>query len=711
MSIRSCARLLPLALVLTCAASSGAAPAPERVAQSVAPPGQPAEVPPAATAVGWRWTPDVIVDTTRLSSAQISPDGARVVYVATKPRAADAARGGAWSNLWVVPVAGGAPRRLTTADAEDKSPAWSPDGRAIAFLSARGADKPKTRLYVIPADGGEPRALTGEKGDVDSFAWSRDSRSIAFVAVDPKSDAKEKDEKAGRDWQVVDQDLRPRRLWIVQAGGITAGAGAGPGAPPAPRPVEALGERSVWEFGWGPDARSIIAAVSDTPRTDDSYMAKRILILPLDPGAKSRQLIGNVGKIGQLYWSLDGARIAWRGGVDGSDPSVGSLFVADVTGGAPRNLTGDREESVGDIVWMEGNTIVVSVVQGTRTALIAIGARDPASRRVLVGPGALVFGDASASRDGRRFAFTASNAGGPAEVYAATGEGGGRGSASSQAPRRLTDANPRLASLPRGTQETFSYKASDGLALEGVLIHPAGDPQRESYPLVVVVHGGPESQYLDGWNTSYGGPGQALAERGCYVFYPNYRGSTGRGVGFAKADHKDLGGREFQDVLDGVDALRERFRVDARRVGITGGSYGGYFTGLGVTRWSDRFAAGVSFFGISDWLSFLGQSDIPVENSAVHWSLSCYEQRETCRNASPIEHLEKAVTPTLILQGDADARVPKPQSDQLYAALRWKAIPVEYVVFPREKHGFTEREHQIEACRRLLLWFEKYLRL
>ena len=693
MSVRSTTRLVLAALVLTCAALRvGAA--------------QPPEAAPPDAGRGWRWTSEAIVDTSILSSAQISPDGAQVVYVATRPRAADAPPGASWSNLWVVPASGGTPNRLTTADAEDKAPAWSSDGRMIAFLSARGADKPKTRLWVMPADGGEPRALSGDKSDVERFAWSRDSRSIAYVSIDPKSEAKEKDEKAGRDWKVVDQDLRARRLWVVQtAGAPESGAG---GAPTAPRPVDALGDRSVWEFGWGPDARAIVSAVSDTPRTDDSYMAKRILILPLDPGAKSRQLVGNVGKIGQLYWSLDGARIAWRGGVDGTDPSAGSLFVADVRGGAPRNLTGDREESAGDIVWLEGDTLVASVVQGTRTALVAIGVRDPASRRVLVAPGAQVFGAVSASRNGKRFAFTASTAGGPDEVYATTGEAAGGGGS---APRRLTDANPRLASLPLGRQESISYEAGDGLRIEGVLIHPAGDPQRESYPLVVIVHGGPESQFLDGWNTDYDGPGQALAERGCYVFYPNYRGSTGRGVTYSKADHKDLGGREFQDVLDGIDALKARYRIDPARIGITGGSYGGYFTGLAVTRWSDRFAAGVSLFGISDWLSFLGQSDIPVENSAVHWSLSCYENEETCRNASPITHLRNARTPTLILQGEADLRVPKAQSDQLHAALLWKGVPVEYVVFPRAKHGFTEREHQLEACRRLLQWFERYLKL
>ncbi|HET6374011.1 MAG TPA: prolyl oligopeptidase family serine peptidase, partial [Candidatus Polarisedimenticolia bacterium] len=254
------------------------------------------------------------------------------------------------------------------------------------------------------------------------------------------------------------------------------------------------------------------------------------------------------------------------------------------------------------------------------------------------------------------------------------------------------------------------YTSRDGVALEAVVIRPAGYPSRARYPLVVICHGGPESQFLSGWNTSYSTPGQALAERGYFVLYPNYRGSTGRGVAFAKSDHGDLGGGEFTDVLDGIDALAKSFPIDPKRIGITGGSYGGYFTALGVTRHSDRFAAGVELFGIANWLSFIGTSDTPVENSEVHWALWCYEHEEKCRLASPITYVGKAATPTLIMHGDKDPRVPRTQGDELYAALKWKGVPAEYVVFPREKHGFRERAHQLEAFDRTMAWFDKYMR-
>jgi dipeptidyl aminopeptidase/acylaminoacyl peptidase len=691
---RSARRSLPAVVALSLAVAAPTAFAAAPIAHAATP-----AAAPGSGGTGWRWTPEVIVDTVEAEKVAISPDGRRVVYAATRPRPATASPGEAYANLWMVPAKGGTPRRLTSADARDEAPAWSPDGAAIAFLSARGGDKAKVRLWVMPADGGEPSPLTTEKDEIESFAWSFDGRRIAYVAVDPKSEAREADEKAGRDAKVAGRNERPRRLFVVDV------------ATRAALPVAALGERSAWQFAWAPEGGALVATVTDTPRTDDSYLKKRIVVLPLAEAAREREIAPVVGKVDEVIWSRDGATIVWRGGVDRSDPTSGSIFVAPAGGGAAVNLTGDRAETVRDIVHVGSGTLAAVAVRGTRTALIAIDYGAPGwpapapaaaggARRDLLPAGTLAFTAASASADGARFALSGSTPAGPAEVHLVDRKGA----------RRLTDLNQQLAGLPRGRQEVVRWRASDGLEIEGVLVRPTGDAQRESYPLVVIVHGGPEYEDHEGWATSYNEPVQALAERGFFVLRPNYRGSAGRGVVFAKADHGDLGGREFQDVVDGIDALGPRFRIDPARVGMTGGSYGGYFTNLAATRWSGRFAAAVSLYGIANWMSFLGQSDIPGENSEVHWALWCYDHQETCRQASPVTHVGAAATPTLILQGEDDLRVPKAQSDEMYAALKWRDVPVEYVVFPREKHGFDERKHQLETCRRVLDWFTRYLK-
>jgi dipeptidyl aminopeptidase/acylaminoacyl peptidase len=671
----------------------------------------------AMAAAEWKWTPEIVADTTRLQTAQISPDGRRVVYAVTRPRAEGAPFGAAYVNLWLLDAAGGAARRLTSADAEDKSPAWSSDSR-IAFLSSRGGEKAKTRLWVMPVDGGEARPITSEKIDVESFAWSRDGRRIAYLSIDPRSDEREKAEKAGRDWTIVDRDERPRRLWIVDVAPVGATASS-----PLPRPVKALGERSAWQFAWAPDGRALLATVTDTPRTDDSYMKKQVEILPIADDGRPRVVAGTVGKVDEVLWSRDGRTLVWRGGVDRSDPTTGSIFALEANapaGAKPVNLTAGREETVRDLLWADGRAVVALAVQGTKTSIVAHDLGDRAARRTLLEGGRLVFDDGSASDDGTRFVFGGSTPDGPEDIYLATtaiepksrakAGGGAAQPAATFETRRISDLNPQLEGLPRGRQEVIRWKASDGQEIEGILLAPPGETKRESYPLVVIAHGGPEYEYHDGWLTRTSEPAQPLAERGYYVFLPNYRGSAGRGVAFAKGDHDDLGGREFQDVLDGIDWLVANRRIDRNRVGMLGGSYGGYFTSLAVTRYSDRFAAGAASFGISNWMSFLGQSDIPGENSEVHWNLWCYEHEAKCADASPVHHLDRARTPTLIFQGEDDKRVPKPQSDELYAGLKWKGVPAEYVVYPREKHGFVERQHQIETMRRTLEWFDRYLK-
>jgi dipeptidyl aminopeptidase/acylaminoacyl peptidase len=640
---------------------------------------------------GPQWTPAAIVDTVQVDDVALSPDGGTILYTRSRWRGPEDKPGPAFTNIWAVPFEGGPERRLTTFDAADDEPRISPDGAWISFLSARRPDSARKQIWLMGARGGEAGALTDPKLSVELHEWSPDGKRIAFVAADPKSEQKEKDEKAGRDQVVVDRDLPPRRIYVLD---VTTGAS---------EPLAALGDRSAWGLAWAPDGSALVATVTAVNRTDESYLAKRLLILPLR--GEARELVPVVGKVGPLAWSADGRSIAWLGGVEGADPTAGSVLVIPAAGGTPKNLSGDRPETARAIAWNGDGTIAVASAVGTGSTLAAVDPSTGAWRTVLP-PGSVAFTSASWSRDGARYAIAGSTGARPTEVFggiAAGREPAGR-------PRRLTRTNPQLDGLPRGAQEVLRYPARDGLPIEAILIRPVGSAAPGRAPLVVIVHGGPEYEDLDEWHNGYTEPGQALAERGFAVLFPNYRGSAGRGVGFAKADQRDLGGREFTDILDGVDHLVARGLVDPKRVGIMGGSYGGYMTALAVTRDSDRFAAGVELFGITDWESFLGQSDIPGENSRVHWALWCYEEAALCRDRSPIAHVQRARTPTLILQGEKDLRVPKPQSDQLYAALRYRNVPVEYVVYPREEHGFKEREHRLDALTRTLDWFERHLK-
>jgi dipeptidyl aminopeptidase/acylaminoacyl peptidase len=301
-------------------------------------------------------------------------------------------------------------------------------------------------------------------------------------------------------------------------------------------------------------------------------------------------------------------------------------------------------------------------------------------------------------------AMVASTAKHPSEVYLINAETKGK-------PRRLTDSNPWLKTMQFAKQEVVKYKAKDGLELEGVLIRPLNEKPGQRYPLVLTVHGGPEAHYSNGWLTMYHSLGQVAAAKGMAVFYPNYRGSSGYGVEFSMKGQKDAAGKEFDDLIDGVDHLVKIGLVDDKKVGITGGSYGGYATAWGSTYYSHRFAAGVMFVGLSDLVSCAGTTDIAQEMTLVHHRKWLWEDWNYFLKASPIYHMDKHKTPLLILHGKNDPRVHPSQSMELYRHLKVRnQAPVRLVLYPGEGHGNRRAASKLDYNIRLLQWMEHYLK-
>ena len=633
-------------------------------------------------------TPEAILATTNITDAQLSPDGQRIIFQAARPRRDDEKPGAAISQLWLMPAKGGQPEQFTFNDKGDRLPRWSPDGTLIAFLSQRG-DSTSTQIYVISPTGGEAVQLTKSESSVSSFEWSPDGSRIAYIVKDPKTKEEQENEKQGKDWVVADQNYKHTRLHVIDV---------------KTRESKLITSQTltVQEFEWSPDGKQFLLGITDTPNVDDSYMRVRLVTIPAG-GGEPKLVARTEGKLTNPGWSPDGKWISWLGATSIDDPFAGSVFIVPSSGGTQENLNVGYKGTADWLGWLPGkpSTIVFRSIEGQVNLVSTISLPDK-KKEVLLPSGLIWSSGPSFSRDGRTLVIAANSPTHPNEVFLVD--------TTAKKPQRLTQLNPHLNGVAFGAQEIVKWKSVDGWDIEGVLVKPVGFQRGVRYPLVMQAHGGPEGADLNGWLGTATRWGQMLAGRGFATFYPNYRGSIGRGVDFSKGDHRDLMGKEFQDMLTGIDHLIKEGIADGDRVGVGGGSYGGYTSAWAATYGSERFKAAVAWMGISNWYSMTGTSDIFTENSTVHWNAIMYENYELYLDRSPIRHIKKANTPTLIVHGAVDPRVPIGQSQELYTALKWKGVPVEFVTYPREGHGVQEKAHQMDFMTRVTAWFEKYLK-
>ncbi len=625
---------------------------------------------------------DQIAQLQQVREMAVSPDGQRIAFTRAVPRdLAESEDGPAWVELHLVDAAGEV-RAFITGEVDVGSIGWTPDGSAITFIDKRDGDE-HAALYRIPVDGGEAQRVASVAAGVADYSFSPDGASVAMVAGEPEPEDVEERREKGFDAIVFEEQRRPRQLWIHQLEGGEA-----------PRRIEVDG--SVQAVDWSPAGDRLALRVTPRQLVDDTLMFQRIRIITPDGEELGR--IENPGKLAELAWSDDGGHLALIGTETIKDTRAGRLMVTDADGGEWTHLMPELEGHVVAIDWA-GEEIVFVSHEGVESRLGRIAA-DGGEPETLLEREGLVVG--AVDTRGGRTAVAASTPRHPAEVYSvADGDA-----------ERLTDSNPWLADVELARQEVVEYQARDGLTIQGLLVYPLDYESGRRYPLILAVHGGPESHYSNGWLTSYNLPAQHAAAEGYFTFYPNYRGSTGRGVEFALSSQGRPAREEFDDLVDGVDHLIERGRVDGDRVGITGGSYGGYATAWGATYYSERFAAAVMNVGLSDKIAMLGTSDIPQELYEVHYRTWPWEDWDLYREASPIYYADRARTPILILHGEADPRVDPTQSRILYRYLTLQddPPPVRLVLYPGEGHGNRRAASRWDYSLRLMRWMNHYLK-
>lgn len=627
-----------------------------------------------------------------VAAAEISPSGLWVAYALRVQRTPyEGEDGPAWMELHVAGPEPGRSRPYITGEINIEQIRWTPDERGISFVAKRGSgDEVKKALWVIPIDGGEARTIVQHDEDIRTYSWSPDGKRVAFLATEKEDEKKEKLAEKGFKAEVYEEELRPVRVWIatLKQGEVVKEA----------RRLDLEGSAS--ELHWSPGGDRLVVALAPTPLIDDHYMKRKVNIVNPENGAVSATF-DNPGKLGQVAWSPDGERIALLSAADLNDPNAGRLMIVSAAGGSLVDLFPGYEGDIVSLAFKDDDTIAFIAHQGVES-LYGVVETDGSGRRLSVPPGGPILHRLTLSRDGRKAAFVADSPAHPGELLVmADGEA---------APTRWTDSNPWLAEVELAPQEVVHYNTRDGLDLEGILIRPLHEKQGRRYPLIVVVHGGPESHHSNGWLTSYSRPGQFAAARGYAVFYPNYRGSTGRGVEFSKLDQADYAEEEFNDLVDGADHLIEAGLVDRDKVGVTGGSYGGFAAAWCATALSDRFAASVMFVGISEQISKFGTTDIPNEMFDVHARRWPWDYWDWFRERSPVYHVEKARTPILILAGKDDTRVHPSQSMVLYRYLKTLGkVPVRLVLYPGEGHGNRKAAARLDYSIRLMRWMDHYL--
>lgn len=637
----------------------------------------------------------------QVNDPQVSPDGRFVVYTVTE---ADEKENRYRTALWIHDLANGEHRRLTSGLHRDGQPRWSPDGRTIAFTSDRNPDeKGKGQVWTIPADGGEPSRLTALAEPVEEVAWSPDGRWLAVVSKvrigDPPPASGVRVIRTPRyrfDGEGYLDD-KYRQVFVVDA---TTGS--------ARQLTDGPYEHQ--HIAWSPTGHEI--ALSSRREEGWEFSPVRDLYAVRVHGREVRRITDGTGAWSRPSWSPDGTRIACLGTrrID-SDAARTEVFVVPAGGGAPVSLTADFDRSctdgaIADVIsypvraplWSADGSSLHFVVSDAGTVQIA---------RVEVSGG-----DVIRVTEGRRrcgalalvpdggYVFAANDATHPGEIFRCAADGSGE--------RALTGHNDAwLAEVALSEPEPFVVPSHDGLPIHGWIMRPPDFEPGKKYPLTLEIHGGPFGMYAESMMHEF----QLLAANGYVVLYTNPRGSTGYGDDFAGRLFRAWGINDFPDQMAAVDWAIAQGYVDPERLGVLGGSYGGFMTNWVITH-TTRFKAAVTGRTVSNMYSTFGTDDIFFASAEQTIGALPWEDPDIYWQLSPISYVDRIETPLLIEHQEEDYRCPMEQAEQLFIALKRLGKTVEFLRFPGESHGMSrtgQPAHRIERLTHILRWFETYL--
>ena len=632
------------------------------------------------------WTPEMQVRTKAVGSPQISPDGKRIAYTVNEA-VMTAEKSEFVTQIWLANTDGTNNFQITFGDKSSTNPKWSPDGNWIAFTSNRKDNK--NNIYVIRAAGGESEMLTDLKGSVSNFDWSPDGRWIAYTLSDLKTEDEEKNDKGRNDFRWIDENIKMSRLYVMPVAKDANGK----------REAKKLTTENynVGGFDWSPDGKTIVFNHTKSPIAND-WTTSDVSLLEIASG-KITVLANTPAAENSARFSPDGKWIAMN--VSDTPPTwVGEDYINIIpaTGGTPKSLTASFDGQPNIIDWSaDGKTIYFSEAKGTRTGLYSV---DVNSNKITEYAEATGVFSATMNAARNMFGIVWQNAVTPPEVYVS--------SINKLTPVKISHINDDRAKMPLPRTEVIKWKSTDGREIEGLLTYPTNYQAGQKVPLILNVHGGPTGVFQ---TTFVGGRGvypiATFAQKGYAILRPNPRGSSGYGTEFRRANVKDWGGMDYQDLMTGVDAVIKMGVADENRLGVMGWSYGGYMTTTIVTK-TNRFKAASAGAPVTNLMSFNGTADIP-SFIPDYFGGHQWENPEIYAKHSAMFNIKGVTTPTLIEHGEADVRVPISQGYEFYNALKSQGVPTRMLVLPRQPHGPNEPKMQVAAMQANLDWFDKYL--
>jgi dipeptidyl aminopeptidase/acylaminoacyl peptidase len=676
-----------------------------------------------------------------LSAPAVSPDGRRVAFTVQTMVERDNRY---HREIWVAPTAGGPAVRFTSPGTESSNPYFSPDGKYLFFTSSRPGGQGSTWALRMDEPGGEatqlawapPRAASWSRdgrlavwADADSAAGPRGARTDStaadpfartpmarppFGAITRPLDPRRFDGRHVVDFPYKSNDRgyvpnrrevrrwTPSQLWTLAGGDTvkkrltsTAYSHQGAALSPDGRWIAFVADSALRPDSVVEAERDSLARLPyDAKRDEAERNASDIYVIPAAGGAP-RKVATIAGTEANLSWSADGKQLGfvWRPARTKSS----RLTAVDVATGRMKNLLGDWKYEPGDYEWLPNGDVMMSANVGGRGALFRVSAATGAITEVLGGrrrANGFAYDGAH-----RTVAYVASSVTQPTELYVAGVDGKGE--------RKLTAFNEKLTNeVAFSDAERLTYPSVGGLEIEGWLMKPYGYEPGKKYPLVLYIHGGPHSAYDEGWFDEF----QNLAATGMWVLYTNPRGSSNYGADFTYSTRGRWGAEDYEDLMKAVDLATRRPDVDSTKLGVTGGSYGGFMTAWITTR-TNRFKAAQTDRMISDWTYWYGASDAqgltefeffgkPWDNFALYDTLS------------PIRHVTKVRTPTLLVQSEEDFRTPMGNAELWFIALRKQGVPAELVRYPRSTHELSRSGEPwllVDRLGRLRQWFGYWL--